>query len=159
MQIKKIDVSKKSLKDMDISCESIEKKMFSITIKKLNQMNTTKELIESTNIIRHENFEYAFNNRTLIEEGWIKTKELETVAYQLALELATTPEELEACALSIENDSTGYDDPDGLAEQIRIKAYGIEWYLKKEFNSSAYQEFLHFANETGFENPLEELEN
>lgn len=129
-----------------------------ITIAKINKMQTVAELLESTNLVRKESFDYAFDNKMVIDETFKSFRELETIAYERAIEIATTPEELEACAVSIENDSLEYLDPDGRAEEIRIKAYGIEWYLAKELNSPAYKEFVRFTNEMGIKNPLEELE-
>ena len=85
-------------------------------------------------------------------------EKLERIAYKIAIKKATTVEEIEMCAVSVEENYTGKLDPDEWAEQIRIKAYGIEWYLKRQFNSPAYQGFVDFANAEGIENPFAELQ-
>lgn len=134
-----------------------------VTVEKIKNMKRVQELLECTNLIRKESFDYAFDNkmlssRALFDEPLTDYRKLETIAYEHAIEMATTTEELESCAISIEEHSLEYPDPDGWAEEVRTKAYGIEWYLKKQFNNPAYQEFLNFTNEMGIKNPLEELQ-
>lgn len=129
-----------------------------LTIEKIQNTKTVQGLLECTNKIRKESFDYAFDNKMVTDETFKSYRQFETMAYERAIEIATTPEELEACAVSIENDSLEYLDPDGRAEEIRIKTYGIEWYLAKEISSPAYKEFVRFTNKMGIENPFEELE-
>lgn len=72
-------------------------------------------------------------------------KKLETIAYKIAVRKAFTVEEIEKCAIAVEENYSGTHDPDEWAEQIRIKAYGIEWYLSKQLNSQALKELASFA--------------
>lgn len=129
-----------------------------ITLEKINEMTVVHELLGCTKQIRKESFDYAFDNKMAMNKTLKSYRQLETIAYERAIEIATTSEELEACAVSIENESLEYPDPDGWADEIRIKAYGIGWYLKREFTSPAYQEFVNFTKIEGIKNPLEELE-
>ncbi|WP_373035559.1 hypothetical protein [Sulfurimonas sp.] len=93
-----------------------------------------------------------------LDNDYESYEKLLTIAFKVAVSKAKTVEEIEMCAVAVEECSYGKYDPDEWAEQIRIKAYGLEWYLKRQFNSPAYQGFIDFTNEMGIKNPLEELE-
>lgn len=87
--------------------------------------------------------------------------EVETIAYKEAIKKAISPEEIEAIAVSLEDDFQGdpylYDEYIEWSEIVRINAYGYEWFLKKEFNSPAYKEFERFTETQNIKNPFEEL--
>jgi hypothetical protein len=128
-------------------------------IEKMNTTKTTKELLDLTDTARYEYMKHYYNNSMAVDEKHEKFKSLEKRIYELAIENATIPEELEACAASIElNFCFDGIDADEWAEQIRIKAYGIEWYLREHFSSSTYQGFVGFTNEERVKNPFEELQ-
>ncbi len=55
---------------------------------------------------------------------------LETIAFKIAVKKASTVEEIEQCAQCIEETYCGPLDPQQFAEEIRIHAYGIEWYIE-----------------------------
>lgn len=61
--------------------------------------------------------------------------EVETIAYKEAIKKAISPEEIEAIAVSLEDDFQGdpylYDEYIEWSEIVRINAYGYEWFLKK----------------------------
>jgi len=127
-------------------------------IEKMNAAKTTKELLDLTDTVKYECTRHYYNNSMIVDEKHEKFQSLEKRIYELAVKNATTPEELEACATSIELHFY-FDgiDGDDWAEEIRIKAYGIEWYLREQFNSPAYHEFINFAKTEGINNPFEEL--
>lgn len=59
---------------------------------------------------------------------------LETIAFRIAVKKASTVEEIEQCAQCVEETYCGPLDPQQFAEEIRIHAYGIEWYMKQHIN-------------------------
>jgi hypothetical protein len=126
--------------------------------KEIKNMSST-ELLDYTEDLRKERFVHYCRINMTVDEKFESFEELEKSAYILAIERATTAEELEKCAVSIEEYfCNGDDDPDEWATEIRIEAYGIEQYLVKELNAPAFKEFVRFTNETEIKNPLEELE-
>lgn len=127
-------------------------------IEKMNTAKTTKELLDLTDTVRYECMKYYYSNHMVVDEKHEKFQHLEKRIYELAVKNATTPEWLEACAASLElHFCFNGIDGDDWAEQIRIKAYGIEWYLREQLNSPAYHEFVNFANSEGINNPFEEF--
>ncbi|PHQ58243.1 MAG: hypothetical protein COA30_00815 [Sulfurimonas sp.] len=93
-----------------------------------------------------------------LDNDYESYEKLLTIAFKIAVKKAKTVDEIEKCAVTVEECSYGKYDPDEFAEQIRIKAYGIEWYLKRQFSAPSYQGFVDFTNEMGIKNPFEELE-
>lgn len=117
-----------------------------------------EELLNYTNVMKRDSLEYYCNNNMIVDSKYEEYEKLEKKVYQLAIEKATTQEELEKCAKQIEENYTGDDiDPDEWAEQIRIKAYGIEWYLNQFFKSPQYDEFIRFTEKEDIVNPLNGL--
>ena len=74
-----------------------------------------------------------------------KWQRLEIFANKIAIKKAKSPEEFEACATHIEKNDYGdfISDSDEWAEQVRIKAYGIDWYFNKYINSPEFENFLY----------------
>jgi len=56
----------------------------------------------------------------------------------------TNAYKVEICTVSVEENYDGALDPYEWAEQIRIKAYGLKCYSKRQFNSPTYQGFINF---------------
>ncbi|MCX6077481.1 MAG: hypothetical protein NTW78_11450 [Campylobacterales bacterium] len=126
------------------------------TIKKMRKMATSENVLNFTAVIKKIKDAEILKEIIGLDNNKFKSYEkLERIGYKLAVKKAKTPEELEKCAVTVEENYCGNDDPDEWAEQIRIKAYGIEWYLSKFFNSPQYEEFVMFTNAEEIKNPFE----
>ena len=130
----------------------------------INQVKIMREMVTSQGVLNYLGFIQKIKEAESLK-GFIGINneyksydKLETIAYKIAVKKANTVEEIEKCAVSVEENYTGQLDPDELAEQIRIKAYGLGWYLKRQFNTPAYQGFVDFTNEMGIDNPFEGLQ-
>lgn len=129
-----------------------------LTKEKLESMTSVEELINTTETIRTECI-YAYCDNGMTTNQEIKNYEqLETYAYTRAVEISATTEELEKCAIAIEENSVYYPDPDAWADQVRILAYGFEWYCKQQLSSVAHQEFKKYLQANDLKNPFEQLE-
>lgn len=98
-------------------------------IKKLKQLPTSQSVLNHTKIVREIKKSEGSKNLIGLENSIKSYEKLERLGYKLAIKKANTPEEIEKCATEIEENYCGDLDPDQWAEQIRVKAYGIEWYL------------------------------
>ncbi len=126
-------------------------------VKKIRKIEKCNVILNYANCIQGIKKGEALKYSIRLDNDYKLYSKLETIIYKIAIKKATTTEEIEECAVSVEENYTGELDPDDWAEQIRIKAYGIEWYLKRQFNTPSYQEFVSFTNEMEIENPFEEL--
>lgn len=129
-----------------------------ITKEKLESITSIKKLFKAANIIRKECIYAYCKNGMKNNQKIVKHQLLETYAYKLAVNNATTAEELETCAIEVEENSVYCPNPDEWADNIRIQAYGLEWFLKEQLNSAGHQEFKKYLKENNIENPFEELE-
>lgn len=129
-----------------------------LTKEELDNITSVEKLINITATIRKE-CTYAYCENGMATNKEIEEYELlEPYAYEQAVKNATNIEELESCATAIEENSIYHPDPDAWAAQIRIKAYGLVWYLKRQLNHPAHKEFVNYLNDNGIENPLKVLE-
>lgn len=127
-------------------------------IKKMRKMKTSQVVLNHIEFIQAIAKAESYKDMIGLDNDYKSYEQLETILYKIAVKKATTVEEIEKCAVSVEENYCGQLDPDEYAEQIRIKAYGIEWYLKRQFNSPSYQGFVDFTNEMGIKNPFVEIE-
>lgn len=127
-------------------------------IKKMKDMETTQEVLDRTTFIQEILNGESLKSLIGLESNYDSYEKLLTIAFKIAIKKAHTVEEIEKCAVAVEECSCGRFDPDEWAEEIRIKAYGIEWYLKRQFSSSMFQEFIDFTTKESIPNPLNELE-
>lgn len=127
-------------------------------VKEMRNMKTSQPVLNYLGFIQKIKEAEALKDFIGINNEYESYEKLETIAYKIAVKKANTIEEVEICAVSVEENYNGPLDPDEFAEQIRIKAYGLEWYLKRQFNSPAYQGFVDFANEMRIDNPFEGLQ-
>ncbi|MBU0721443.1 hypothetical protein KJ877_08875 [bacterium] len=127
-------------------------------VKAMRNMDEAQHVLNYVEVIQEILNGESWKESLGLDNDYEAYEKLLTIAFKIAIKKAKTVEEIEKCAVSVEECSYGKYDPDEWAEQIRIRAYGIEWYLKRNFNSPAYQGFVNFANEMGIKNPLEEIE-
>jgi len=113
-------------------------------VKVMRTMKTSQEVLNRVSFIRKIKEAESYKDIIGLDNNYESFEKLETIGYKIAVKKAITVEEIEKCAISVEENYCGPLDPDEWAEQIRIKAYGIEWYLKRQFNSPAYQGFINF---------------
>lgn len=114
-------------------------------IKEMRKMETSQAVLNRLGFIQKIKEAESLKDMIGLDNTYNSYEKLERIGYKLAVKKANTPEEIEKCAVSVEGNYCGIHDPDEWAEQIRIKAYGIEWYLSKELNSPAFKEFESFA--------------
>lgn len=114
-------------------------------IKKMRNMATSQAVLNRLEFIQKIKESESLKDFIGLSSDYKSYEKLETIAYKIAVRKANTVEEIEKCAVSVEENYSGIHDPDELAEQIRIKAYGMEWYLSKILNSQAFKEFESFA--------------
>lgn len=127
-------------------------------MKRIDEKITCVELLDIVEDMKNELYsKYTINDM----KGNAETKKLEVSQRNIlmaAINKATTPEDLELCAISVETIYCGDDiDVDEWAEQIRIKAYGLDWYLSQYFSSTEYKELVIFTKNTKMVNPFENL--
>lgn len=128
-----------------------------VTKEKLESMTSVNDLISITETIRKECV-YAYCENGMKNNQEIEKHQLlETYAYKLAVNNTTTAEELETCAIAVEENSVYFPAPDEWADNIRIQANGYEWFLKEQLNSAGHQEFKKYLQENNIENPFEKL--
>jgi len=125
-------------------------------IKKLREMTTTQEVLNYVELIQADKNAEIYKEVMGLVSDWKTYENLERIGYRIAVRKACSPQELEECAVAIEENYCGHD-VDEWAEQIRIKANGMEWYLSEYFSSPAYEEFVSFANVMGIPNPFASL--
>ena len=128
-------------------------------VKKLKQLPTSQSVLNHTKIIREIKKAEGFKDLMGLKNNIKSYEKLERIGYKLAVKKANTPEEIEKCVTEVEENYCGDLDSDQWAEQIRIKAYGIEWYLSKYIRSPQYDEFVRFIDKKGIENLSECLSN
>ena len=97
-----------------------------LTNKKVMKDMSCEELLNYTEVVRKERFVHYCSINMTVDQKFLSY------------------EDLEKCAVSIETYFCNDVDADEWAEDIRIKAYGMEWYLAKELNSPAFKEFEGF---------------
>ena len=114
-------------------------------VKEMRKMETCQEVLNRLGFIQAILKGELYKSIIGIDNEYKSYEKLETIAYKIAVKKANTIEEIEKCAVLVEENYTGQLDPDEWAEQIRIKAYGIEWYLKRQFNSPVFKEFESFT--------------
>jgi len=120
------------------------------TVRKMKNMPATKAVLDSVGSIKRSQTIESLNDYLGLDNTYDAYEQLERIAYKLALKKANTPAELEMCAAAIEENYCGSPYAEEWADQIRIQAYGIEWYLDKEMKSPAFKESILFFN-THFE--------
>ena len=116
-------------------------------VKKMREMETSQVVLNYLGFIQKIKEAEVLKDFIGINNEYEFYEKLETIAFKIAVKKANTVEEIEKCAVSVEKNYNGPLDPDEFAEQIRIKAYGLEWYLKRQFNSPAYQGFVNFLSD------------
>ncbi|MDD2697921.1 MAG: hypothetical protein PHF17_03870 [Arcobacteraceae bacterium] len=116
-------------------------------IKKLREMTTTQEVLNYVKLIQADKNAEIYKEVMGLVSDWKTYENLELIGYRIAVRKACSPQELEECAVAIEENYCGDLDSDEWAEQIRLKAYGIEWYLSQSYVLTAMQEFVCFVNE------------
>lgn len=130
-------------------------------IKKMRKMESSQKVLDQIAIIHNTLKEEMHKDIFGLNNDYRSVLRVETIAYKIAIKKAVTTEELEKIATSLEEDFKGdpylYDEYLEWSEIVRIKAYGYDWFLKKEFNSPAYQEFENFLNMEGIDNPFDAL--
>lgn len=118
-------------------------------IKEMRAMETSQEVLDRISFIPAILYGESLKSLLGLENNYDSYEKLLTIAFKIAIKKAHTLEEIEKCAVTVEECRYGLFDPDEWAEEIRIKAYGIEWYLKRQFNSPAFEEFAKFTRENG----------
>ena len=114
-------------------------------VKIMNTMETSQEVLNHVEFIIKIKEAESYKSIIGLDNNYKSFEKLETIGYKIAVKKAITVEEIEKCATEVEEKYCGKYDPDEWAEQIRIKAYGIEWYIKRQFNSPVFEEVLDFA--------------
>ena len=116
-------------------------------LKTVKQLETTYEVLEYIENVISKIKDSEFTKNILdIDNDFVSWQRIEIIANKIAIKKAKSPEELEACATHIEESNYGdfIIDNDEWAKQVRIKAYGISWYLNKYINSQEYYNFVYF---------------
>ena len=126
-------------------------------VKEIRKMETSQEVLKRIDLIKEIQKGEMIKSILDLENQYKSFEKLETIAYKIAVKKAHTVEEIEQCAKSIEETYTGLYDPDEWAEQVRIKAYGIKWYLERQIGFPQYMEFDEFTKEEGILNPIKEI--
>lgn len=130
-------------------------------VKKMRKMKSSQEVLDQIAIIHKIMNEEMHKDLAGLNNDYKSFLRVETLAYKITIKKAITTEELEKIATSLEDDFKGdpylYDEYIEWSEIVRIKAYGYDSFLKKEFNSPAYQEFVNFLNIEGIDNPFDAL--
>ena len=106
-------------------------------LKTVKQLETTNEVLEYIENVISKIKDSEFTKNILdIDNDFILWQRIEIIANKIAIKKAKSPEEFEACATHIEKNDYGdfIFDSDEWAEQVRIKAYGIDWYFNKYLN-------------------------
>lgn len=127
-------------------------------VKVMRKMENSKYVLNRIGFIQNIKKSESFKEFIGLDNDYDSFERLEVIAYKIAIKKANTVEEIEECAKSIEENYIGMLCPLEWAEEVRIKAYGIEWYLKKQFRKPSYKTFVDFTDEMGIKNPYEELE-
>ena len=114
----------------------------------INMKNMSyKELIKYAESIQTECTKYYCNmlreKKEMDDEILNAFDKAEKEVYELAVDAAKTTDELNNC---IEDIEVNFADEDWINE-MKIKAYGPEKFLKDTFSSSAFQEFAYFLKE------------
>jgi len=117
-------------------------------VKEMRKMKTSQGVLNYLEFIQAILKGESYKGAIGLENDYKSFAKLETIAYKIAVKKANTVEEIEKCAVLVEENYNGPLDPDEWAEQIRLKAYGVEWYLKRQFNSPAFEELCNFAQNT-----------
>ena len=116
------------------------------------------ELLDKAKSTRNIIIGNYVENRRVDEKKIKEFEQLQKKMLITAVGAAKSTEELELCAAAIETIYCGDDiDVDEWAEQVRIKAYGLDWYLSKYFDSAEFKEFVNFTQKTQMVNPFEVL--
>ena len=118
-------------------------------LKVVKQLETTYEVLEYIENVISKIKDSEFTKNILdIDNNFVSWQRIEIIANKIAIKKAKSPEEFEACATHIEKNDYGdfIFDSDEWAEQVRIKAYGIDWYFNKYINSPEFENFLYFLD-------------
>ena len=118
-------------------------------LKTVKELKTTYDVLNYTESVISKIKEAEFIKDILgVNNDLRKWQRLEIFANKIAIKKAKSPEEFEACATHIEKNDYGdfISDSDEWAEQVRIKAYGIDWYFNKYINSPEFENFLYFLD-------------
>lgn len=118
-------------------------------IKKMKNMETSQEVLNRVSFITKIKEAEVYKEVIGLDNNYESFEKLETIGFKIAIKKAVTVEEIEKCATEVEEKHRGKYDPNEWADQIRIKAYGLAWYLKKQISSSCFQEFITFLQEEG----------
>jgi len=95
-------------------------------IEEMRKMKTTQQVLNIVEFCQEIKKAEGYKNAIGLN-GDCRTYEiLETIGLRIAVRKANSREELEACAIAIEENYFGAFDPQEWAEQVRIKAYGME---------------------------------
>ena len=123
-------------------------------IKFMRRAETSKQVLDRTEFFQDIKKSEGYKSFLGLNNEFKAYERLEIIGCKIAIKKVKTVEDIELCARWVEESNIGLVDTDEWAEQIRIKVYGIEWYLKRQFNSPSYQEFIDFTNEMGIKNPF-----
>lgn len=118
-------------------------------LKTVKELKTTYDVLNYTESVISKIKEAEFIKDILgVNNDLRKWQRIEIFANKIAIKKAKSPEEFEACATYIEKNDYGdfISDSDEWAEQVRIKAYGVDWYFNKYINSPAFENFLYFLD-------------
>ena len=118
-------------------------------IKSMRNKKTSHDVLKLTKVIADIKKSESLKSALSLDNDYDAYDKLERIGYKIAIKQATTPEEFEECAVAVAVEENYYGDldPQNWAEQIRIRAYGIEWYMKKQLNTPAYVEFKAFLDD------------
>jgi len=116
-------------------------------IKKMRKMKTSQEVLNRLEFIQRIRKAEGLKTHIGLDNNYEAYLKLETITYKIAIKKANTIDEIEKCAVSVEEEYIGNLDPDAWADEIRIKAYGLSWFLNKTFSSPAYKEFENFIEQ------------
>jgi hypothetical protein len=120
-------------------------------IKKMRKMSTSQAILNCVEYYQSIKTAEHWKQLLGLEDDCELYGQLETIGYKIAVRKAKTHEELEQCAVSLEENYTGPFDPFEWAEQIRVKIYGIEWYLSECCGYESYEDFVNTINKTTLE--------
>lgn len=117
-------------------------------VKKMKELKSTQGVLLYVKIIVPIKQAEDYKKRIGMDSNYEVYEQLQRIGYKIAIQKAKTPDELELCASTVELNDCGIDDIDEWAENIRIKAYGPEWYIYKHLGYiKNYLELLQFVKD------------
>ncbi|QFR49399.1 hypothetical protein FJR48_06530 [Sulfurimonas lithotrophica] len=123
-------------------------------VKKIKNTETTQQALEYVSEIREVKLAKLIMD---LKNEYNLYEKLERIGYKIAIRKAKTSEELELCAVTIEENYYGEYDADLWAEEIRIKAYGALCYINNYFRSAQYEAFVDFTKTVKIQDPFEPI--